>query len=507
MAVSSKCTKSERRAPAPSGKTTVEFTYRLYGRLTWLGRSLTNSVHLHPYNVRASESGMEILEELDSLGPCVRLPGGHAVGVRARQREDAVSQGSDPETIAACDADLVALSRVYRTAHRVSSVRRLARSGLLPLRGEAWAVLALAAGEAPPHARRRGQLACLVPGADHFAFATSAIGSVDFFETELMADYSEAVILEGDNPLGYIDLDVSVAPPPAARQALSCGSSDRAVGVLWLSLGRRPGVAGCCVARIDQGRNARVLIVEHGRPRFQLGSSSDELGEEVHGLDLQIERLHDRAERLLQDGAWREVTCLERSGVRVVAPRFPTLDLTLPHPRELKVKKGRDISELRQFVGHFVASVGRVMTPQLVQDGVQLCGDRVCRRENRQLSAERRPVHPEIDVRASPVQRHDRNPKCLTCDRLDLLATGIESPEGRFDPIHASRRERADLHVLYCTRHAVQRSSKVIGPPVDLKPTGLAPHGRNPCVLRWLTIGHGVDGLRERVQRGVDRHD
>ena len=38
--------------------------------------------------------------------------------------------------------------------------------------------------------------------------------------TDLMADYSEGVILEGDNPLKYVDLSVFVAPAPAADERL-----------------------------------------------------------------------------------------------------------------------------------------------------------------------------------------------------------------------------------------------------------------------------------------------
>ena len=41
-------------------------------------------------------------------------------------------------------------------------------------------------------------------------------GNETFFETDLMADYSQAVVLEGDNPIEFVDLDVFVAPllPP-----------------------------------------------------------------------------------------------------------------------------------------------------------------------------------------------------------------------------------------------------------------------------------------------------
>ena len=53
-----------------------------------------------------------------------------------------------------------------------------------------------------------------------FIFSASDIGSDAFFMTELMADYSQGVVLEGNNPLGYVDLSVFVAPPPAAGERL-----------------------------------------------------------------------------------------------------------------------------------------------------------------------------------------------------------------------------------------------------------------------------------------------
>jgi hypothetical protein len=43
---------------------------------------------------------------------------------------------------------------------------------------------------------------------------------ISFYETDLMSNYSEAVILEGDNPLEYADLEVFVAPVPDAGETL-----------------------------------------------------------------------------------------------------------------------------------------------------------------------------------------------------------------------------------------------------------------------------------------------
>ena len=57
------------------------------------------------------------------------------------------------------------------------------------------------------HARRPLRL----PGGD---------ASDAFFMTRLMEDYSEAVVLEGDNPLEFVDLAVFVAPAPAPGRTL-----------------------------------------------------------------------------------------------------------------------------------------------------------------------------------------------------------------------------------------------------------------------------------------------
>ena len=53
-----------------------------------------------------------------------------------------------------------------------------------------------------------------------FTFPENDLGSDAFFVTNLMTDYSRAVLLEGDNPLGFTDLAVFVAPAPADDEAL-----------------------------------------------------------------------------------------------------------------------------------------------------------------------------------------------------------------------------------------------------------------------------------------------
>lgn len=53
-----------------------------------------------------------------------------------------------------------------------------------------------------------------------FAFPEAAATTDDFFMTNLMTEYSRAVVLEGDRPISYVDLSVFVAPTPHGRERL-----------------------------------------------------------------------------------------------------------------------------------------------------------------------------------------------------------------------------------------------------------------------------------------------
>ena len=57
-------------------------------------------------------------------------------------------------------------------------------------------------------------------GAALLTFPRDADLSDSFFTTDLMMDYSQAVVLEGDSPLRFVDLRVFVAPPPAEGRQL-----------------------------------------------------------------------------------------------------------------------------------------------------------------------------------------------------------------------------------------------------------------------------------------------
>lgn len=53
-----------------------------------------------------------------------------------------------------------------------------------------------------------------------FTFPGKDMGSDAFFMTDLMSNFSEVVLLEGDNPLGFVELDVFVTSAPSAGETL-----------------------------------------------------------------------------------------------------------------------------------------------------------------------------------------------------------------------------------------------------------------------------------------------
>lgn len=70
------------------------------------------------------------------------------------------------------------------------------------------------------HLELRRYLKAGASGVALFAFPKVGIDSDAFFMTDLMGDYSQGVVLEGDNPLEYVDLSVFVAPAPGAGERL-----------------------------------------------------------------------------------------------------------------------------------------------------------------------------------------------------------------------------------------------------------------------------------------------
>jgi hypothetical protein len=98
---------------------------------------------------------------------------------------------------------------------------------------------------------------------------------VSFYETNLMLNYSKAVILEGDDPVGYVDLEVFVAPAPDAGETLfvrrqrDVAAAQRARMDAWERMLRQP--------------DGMATLMEEvvGIPVGELLRNKPELGEDV----------------------------------------------------------------------------------------------------------------------------------------------------------------------------------------------------------------------------------
>ncbi len=112
-------------------------------------------------------------------------------------------------------------------------------------------------------------------GAALFAFPESDIGSDAFFMTNLMSDYSEGVIVEGDNPLAFVDLEVFIAPVPQAgeqlfiRRTRDLAAQDRAKIDAWERLLGEPDGAARWLSQQVGG-----ALVEFARKKPELFESA-----------------------------------------------------------------------------------------------------------------------------------------------------------------------------------------------------------------------------------------
>lgn len=104
-----------------------------------------------------------------------------------------------------------------------------------------------------------------------FADGEMAMGSDEFFMTQLMTNYSQAGVVEGENPLGFVDLDVFVAPTPRAGECLlvrrrrDAAARERETIAAWGRQLRRP-----------EGL-ADLLAEELGPPGAELARTHPEL--------------------------------------------------------------------------------------------------------------------------------------------------------------------------------------------------------------------------------------
>ncbi|MHB1500077.1 MAG: hypothetical protein ACYCYK_02720 [Candidatus Dormibacteria bacterium] len=110
--------------------------------------------------------------------------------------------------------------------------------------------------EAPGHRRHESSpprdhelkryLAAGATDVARFSFRPGSGAFEDFFDSELMSNFSDAVILEGDDPLGACDLEVFVARAPQRGQSLfvrradDAAAADRRQVGRWVSLLQQP---------------------------------------------------------------------------------------------------------------------------------------------------------------------------------------------------------------------------------------------------------------------------
>jgi hypothetical protein len=93
--------------------------------------------------------------------------------------------------------------------------------------------------------------------------------------TDLMMDYSQAVVLEGDNPLPFVDLRVFVAPPPAKGDEVFV----RRARARTHDEPNRTAVLERLLR--DQGGVVDLLDMVGGPPLAELGRSNPELMDKI----------------------------------------------------------------------------------------------------------------------------------------------------------------------------------------------------------------------------------
>ena len=119
-------------------------------------------------------------------------------------------------------------------------------------------------------------------GAAVFSFPGDDIDSDTFYTTDLMQDYSQAVVLEGDSPLSYVDLRVLVVPAlTRGRRLLVRRKRDRATAAraeadaLERLLGQPDGmeqlVTGMLGGRVAEFARRNPALVEETRTALLAG--------------------------------------------------------------------------------------------------------------------------------------------------------------------------------------------------------------------------------------------
>jgi len=131
------------------------------------------------------------------------------------------------------------------------------------------------------HAELRRYRRAGASGAVLYAFPAGDAGSEAFFETDFMSGYASAVVLEGDNPAGYVDLSVFVASAPARGEALFMRRTrDRAAE-------KRASAAAMKRVLLEPGGVARLLDAALGGTIAELTRQRPELLERAQATMLE----------------------------------------------------------------------------------------------------------------------------------------------------------------------------------------------------------------------------
>jgi len=136
------------------------------------------------------------------------------------------------------------------------------------------------AREAAPrtHPELRRYRAAGAAGAAVYTFPGRQDGTDDFFMTNLMVNYFQAVVLEGESPLGYVDLRVFVAPAPARTVQLFVPRTRR----------RSPDevAGGAALHRLlsEPGDLVEVLARIGGEPLAELARNSPALVDKMRAI-------------------------------------------------------------------------------------------------------------------------------------------------------------------------------------------------------------------------------
>ncbi len=153
-------------------------------------------------------------------------------------------------------------------------------------------------------------------GAARFAFPAEEEDGDGFFCSKVMSDYSKAVLIEGDCPVDYVDLEVFVAPPLPAGSSLLRRAKRRTPAVapsaleeILLAVGGRPAIAAFAGSRAREAMGRAAAIYGETFGAKGAGHAGWELAPAHQGLEraglvvVNVRARDDRAaaERMLDE--------------------------------------------------------------------------------------------------------------------------------------------------------------------------------------------------------------